>query len=128
MKQTLTFFRCAHCGAILSELRRGARPLCCGGPMCALTPNAAVASLDRHLPYVEIGGDQLTCRVGIEPHEMTEAHFIEWICLETVKGYQWKRMQLGEDAVPQAEFKIADDLPVACYAYCNLHGLWRTSI
>ena len=128
MMQELLFYRCAHCGAVHANLWPGAVTACCGAPMERLLPNGEKASLDRHLPYVEIGGDTVTCRMGIEPHEMTQEHSIQWLCLETVRGFQWKRMTLGEDEIPSAEFKLADDLPTACYGYCNLHGLWKTSI
>ena len=123
------FFRCAHCGNLVGLIEdHGVPMLCCGEPMQRLEPNTAEASHDRHLPFVEIGGDTVTVQVGIEPHEMTEAHHIAWAYLLTVKGGQRKRFTLGEDEVPVAEFKVIDDLPVAAYAYCNRDGLWKTGI
>lgn len=123
------FYRCAHCGNLVGLIEdHGVPMLCCGEPMQRLEPNTAEASHDRHLPFVEIGGDTVTVQVGIEPHEMTEAHHIAWSYLLTVKGGQRKRFTLGEDEVPVAEFKVIDDLPVAAYAYCNRHGLWKTGI
>ena len=123
------FYRCAHCGNLVGLIEdHGVPMLCCGEPMQQLVPNTVEASHDRHLPYVEIGGDTVTVQVGIEPHEMTEQHHIGWAYLLTVKGGQRKRFTLGEDGVPVAEFKFIDDLPVAAYAYCNLHGLWKTGI
>lgn len=123
------FYRCAHCGNLVGLIEdHGVPMLCCGEPMQRLEPNTAEASHDRHLPFVEIGGDTVTVQVGIEPHEMTEAHHITWAYLLTVKGGQRKRFTLGEDEVPVAEFKVIDDLPVAAYAYCNRDGLWKTGI
>ena len=123
------FYRCAHCGNLVGLIEdHGVPMLCCGEPMQRLEPNTAEASHDRHLPFVEIGGDTVTVQVGIEPHEMTETHHIAWAYLLTVKGGQRKRFTLGEDEVPVAEFKVIDDLPVAAYAYCNRHGLWKTGI
>ena len=81
------FYRCAHCGNLVGLIEdHGVPMLCCGEPMQRLEPNTAEASHDRHLPFVEIGGDTVTVQVGIEPHEMTEAHHIAWAYLLTVKG------------------------------------------
>ncbi len=29
---------------------------------------------------------------------------------------------------PKAVFALAGEEPVAVYAYCNLHGLWKTEV
>ena len=29
---------------------------------------------------------------------------------------------------PTVTFALADEKPVAAYAYCNLHGLWKKEI
>ena len=55
---------------------------------------------------------------------MADVHYIEWIILETEKGYQ--RIDLKPEEAPRAEFILTDsDKVVAAYAYCNLHGLWK---
>ena len=55
---------------------------------------------------------------------MTAEHLIEWVALETEKGYQVAYLQANE--APMVAFKLADgDKAVAVYAYCNLHGLWK---
>ena len=55
---------------------------------------------------------------------MVEAHFIEWIVVETEKGVQ--RRYLKPEEKPVAEFVLSDDdSVVAVYAYCDLHGLWK---
>ncbi|MEG1663101.1 MAG: desulfoferrodoxin family protein, partial [Clostridia bacterium] len=67
----------------------------------------------------------ITVTVGSVLHPMLENHHIEWIYLETVKGGQRK---ICVDS-PSANFALApDDMAVAAYAYCNLHGLWRTLV
>lgn len=123
------FFRCTHCGNLVGLIQESGVPMiCCGEPMQLLVPGTVEASHDKHVPYVEIGGDTVTVQVGIEPHPMTKPHLIEWIYMETVKGGQRKALTPEQNEVPVAEFKLIDDLPVAAYAYCNLHGLWKTSI
>ena len=55
-----------------------------------------------------------------------EEHSIQWIYLQTKKGGQRKNLAAGE--APAAAFALVDDEPIAAYAYCNLHGLWRKEI
>ena len=58
---------------------------------------------------------------------MLDEHFIQFIILETTKGYQKKDLKPGE--VPCAEFALADDERLlAAYEYCNLHGLWKAEL
>ena len=58
---------------------------------------------------------------------MTVEHLISWIYLETKQGGQRKVLAAGD--APQAVFALtADDAPVAAYAYCNLHGLWKAEV
>ena len=98
--------------------------------MQRLEPNTAEASHDRHLPFVEIGGDTVTVQVGIEPHEMTEAHHTRLGVPAHGQGRAAQALYPARtaDEVPVAEFKVIDDLPVAAYAYCNRDGLWKTGI
>ena len=57
-------------------------------------------------------------------HPMLPEHFIEWIHLETENGAQIKHLKPGE--TPEAVFMLAGgEKPVAAFAYCNLHGLWK---
>jgi len=57
---------------------------------------------------------------------MVEAHYIQWIAIETTKGSQ--RVKLEYTDKPRAEFKMADGGEfVAAYEYCNLHGLWKSN-
>lgn len=57
-------------------------------------------------------------------HPMVEAHYIQWIAIETTKGSQRAKLEYTDK--PRAEFKLAggEEL-VAAYEYCNLHGLWK---
>ena len=57
---------------------------------------------------------------------MTEEHYIQWIYLETENGGQRRAFKPGD--TPEATFCTGKDKPVAVYAYCNLHGLWKTEI
>lgn len=82
---------------------------------------------EKHLPVVEKIGKKITVNVGGMAHPMTEEHYIGWIFLETKQGGQF--IQLMADKKPKAEFILADgDEAIAAYAYCNLHGFWKTEI
>ena len=82
---------------------------------------------EKHLPTVTVSGSTVSVEVGSIPHPMAQEHSIEWIYLETKQGSQIKF--LSPDQPPRAMFSLTGgDQPVAAYAYCNLHGFWRTEI
>ena len=84
-------------------------------------PNTVDAAFEKHVPVIEHAGDHVSVRVGSVAHPMLEAHWIEWIILETATGYQKKELKPGE--APETEFAVTEPV-VAAYEYCNLHGLW----
>lgn len=82
---------------------------------------------EKHLPCVKTEGSLITVSVGSVLHPMTEDHSIGWIYLETAQGGQIKF--LCPDKEPIAEFCLSNgDKAIAAYAYCNLHGFWKTEI
>ena len=57
-------------------------------------------------------------------HPMLEAHYIQWIAVQTDKGNQRKVLQPGQ--APEAEFALLPgEKVIAVYEYCNLHGLYK---
>lgn len=124
MKQR--FFVCEHCGNIIAFVRdKGVPVMCCGQKMTEIIPGTTDAAVEKHVPVVEIEGNKVTVKVGSVEHPMLEEHNISWISLETEQGNQRKELKVGEE--PKAEFMLCDDdKVVAAYAYCNLHGLWRS--
>jgi len=127
MKPNRKFFICKHCGNMLGAVRGGAAPvICCGEEMKELVPNTVEASAEKHLPVVTVSGDVITVTVGSVAHPMEGAHHIEFIFVETERGGQRKILKVDEK--PSLRFSFADDKPIAAYAYCNLHGLWKTEI
>jgi len=103
---------------------QGVPLMCCGEPMSELIPNSVEASAEKHLPAVTVDGDCIKVQVGSVIHPMTEEHNIPFVYVETEKGGQRKALKVGEE--PKVEFVFINDKPVAVYAYCNLHGLWKT--
>lgn len=83
------------------------------------------ASQEKHVPVVAKKCKQVKVDVGSVAHPMTAEHLIEWVAIETAQGYQVK--YLSAEGSPVCNFSLADgDALVAVYAYCNLHGLWKT--
>ena len=124
------FYLCKTCGNIIGLIRDGGGPLtCCGAAMEELVPNTVDAAQEKHVPVLTFDrqGGEVTVQVGSVAHPMTEAHLIEWIYLATKLGGQRKTLKAVD--APEAEFVLTpDDAPVAAYAYCNLHGLWKADI
>jgi len=121
------FYICRHCGNIIGKIQDSGVPVvCCGEPMEALVPNTVDAAGEKHLPVVSVEDGKVIVNVGEVDHPMIEAHYIQWVYLELENGGQRKALNPGEN--PSVTFCIGDDKPVAVYAYCNLHGLWKTEI
>ena len=120
------YYICKHCGNIVEKVKnKGVPVICCGEPMQELKAGVTDAAVEKHVPVVTVDGNIVKAVVGSVEHPMIEEHYIEWIALETEKGVQRKTLKAGD--APAAEFALtADDKVVAAYAYCNLHGLWKS--
>ena len=120
------FYRCSVCGQIIAIVKETGVPVvCCGKPMLKLEAGVIEASAEKHIPQYEVKGGSVVVNVGSVEHPMTAEHYIEWISLQTNKGNQ--RKVLSPTDVPVASFKIEEDEKIeAVYAYCNLHGLWKS--
>ena len=121
----LKFFRCNHCGNIIVKIKDSSVPVvCCGENMQELVPGTTDAAVEKHLPVYEVNGSSVSVTVGSVLHPMLPEHSINWICLQTNKGFQLKYLNPGEE--PKAVVALADGEKVeAVYEYCNLHGLWK---
>ncbi len=121
------FYICRTCGNIIEKVKDSGVPVvCCGKPMEELVPNTVEASNEKHLPAVRVEAGMVHVNVGSVDHPMLNEHYIEWVHVETENGGQRKYLEPGE--APSVTFHLGDDKPVAVYAYCNLHGLWKTEV
>ena len=121
------FYICEKCGNIIGMIHAsGVTPHCCGQKMTVLEAGVVEASREKHIPEVSINGNEVKVVVGSVLHPMAEEHSILWVYLETDKGGQRKNLEVG--AAPEVTFALKDEIPVAVYAYCNLHGLWKKEI
>ena len=124
MKET-KFYICEHCGNIIGVIHDAGVPMmCCGKKMTKLEAGTVEASREKHIPVASVEGDKVVVNVGSVAHPMVPEHSIEWVYLQTDKGGQRKCLKAGQE--PTVTFALCDETPVAVYAYCNLHGLWKT--
>ena len=121
----MKFYRCNVCGKIIVMVNETMAPtVCCGEEMTELKAGVTDAAVEKHVPVYEVKDGKVSVAVGSVAHPMLPEHFINWICVETNKGYQIKYLKPGEE--PKAEFALAGgESVVAVYEYCNLHGLWK---
>ena len=121
----MKFYRCEGCGKIAAVIKPSACPTkCCGEAMVELVPNTTDGAHEKHVPVIAQEGSLVKVTVGSVEHPMLEAHYIEWIILETKEGRQRKELAPGQK--PEAVFALTEgDEVVAAYEYCNLHGLWK---
>ena len=121
------YYICPVCGNIVEVVSAsGVNVKCCGGNMEEIIPGVVEASHEKHIPVVTLEGDKVIVDVGSVTHPMSEEHSILWVALETDRGVQRKYLEVG--TAPRVEFALAGESAKAVYAYCNLHGLWKTEI
>ena len=127
MKNNNKFYICEHCGNIINKVNDSGVPVvCCGQKMKELVPGTVEASREKHIPVVTVDGDVVKVVIGSVNHPMAEEHSILWVQLETDKGSQRKYLEVG--AAPEVSFTLNGEKAVAVYAYCNLHGLWKSEV
>lgn len=121
-------FVCKECGAVVEALAKSeCTPKCCGQEMVLQVPNTVDAAKEKHVPVVEksaSGG--VLVKIGSVAHPMTEAHHIAWVQIETPDRMGRHYFQPGD--APEFEFKCEYAAGIVVKAYCNLHGLWQTTI
>lgn len=121
------FYICEHCGNLVGMIHDSGVPMmCCGQKMTPLKAGVVEASQEKHIPVVSVSGNTVSVTVGSVAHPMAEEHSILWIYLQTDRGGQRKCLAVGAPA--EATFALTDEKPLAVYAYCNLHGLWKAEI
>ena len=124
----MKFYICSHCKNIITKIDdKGVPVVCCGEPMKELVPGTSDGAFEKHVPTIEINGSKVIVKVGEVAHPMMEEHFIQWVILETDKGFMKKDLKPGQE--PVAEFVLADgESATGAYEYCNLHGLWYKEV
>ena len=119
-------YKCEICGNVVSviEAHQGAL-VCCGQPMDLLEEKTLESEgKEKHVPVIEINGNNVTVKVGSVEHPMEDAHHIQLIQL--IKGdnvVMGKRINPGDK--PEVSFCVDDVEGLKARALCNIHGLWK---
>lgn len=121
------FYVCEHCGNMVGMINDAGVPMmCCGQKMTKLEAGVVEASREKHIPVVTKEDDCIKVEIGSVAHPMAKEHHIAWVYLQTDRGGQRKCLEVGSE--PVVKFAIKDETPIAVYAYCNLHGLWKADV
>lgn len=126
MTQKGEVYKCSVCGNIVEVLHAGGGTLvCCGQPMILMKENSDdKASIEKHVPII-IGKTGKKVKVGLKKHPMEENHHIEWIeAIGEGENGEISKAFLKPGMKPEAKFKFK---VVSARAYCNLHGLWKST-
>ncbi len=90
-----------------------------------IVANTVDAAKEKHVPVLDLAGTKAKVSVGEVIHPMLDNHYIEFIVITTNKCAYKRYLKPGEQ--PVVVFTIEPDEVVEnVYAYCNLHGLWKT--
>jgi len=121
----IIFYRCEICGNIVALIKNGGGTLvCCGHNMTKLIPNTSDGAKEKHVPFITRENGKMSVAIGSVLHPMLPEHHIEWIALDT--GEKTEIVYLKPGMEPKTAFS---EVPAGTvYAYCNLHGLWKTDV
>ena len=125
MKENVKFYYCPICGNIMGLIDGDiSHVTCCGKSMEKLEANTTDASVEKHVPVYERIDDEIVVRVGEIEHPMEKEHYIMWIA--QVTDNRTTRVRLYPEQGTETRFPYIPGATL--YAYCNKHGLWKTTI
>jgi len=129
MNEKSAFYKCEICGTIVEVVHEGAGELsCCGKPVKKMVKNTVEPDMgEYHLPVIEKNDKYQQIKVGKSPHPMTPEHHIEFIEVYSKCGKKISRKYLTPDETPEIKVPACFDTGRAA-AYCNIHGLWETTM
>lgn len=115
--------KCPKCGAVIRVIEGMDRDfLCCGEKMITMQANTSDGAVEKHKPEVTVEDGKVKVVVN---HVMDDAHYIEWIAI-SVPNEREKVVKLKPGEKAEVEFCYIPGSTI--YAYCNLHGLWKTDV
>lgn len=125
MMKHVEFYRNEKDNSVLAILGlQGDQEIVVGGQkLTRLIADSVDAAKEKHVPAVQKADGRILVEVGSVTHPMEEKHYIEWIALVSDKSVDIQYLNPGES--PKAEFTGTSGV---VYAYCNLHGLWKTEV
>jgi superoxide reductase len=124
MAKKIYFYHCRNCDTIVELVENGGHSLrCCDKPMELEEVKEYGNLSEYHLPQLRHQDGLLYVSVGAKMHPQSEDHHISFIVL--VSKQTVKRINIKGDGPATAIFADMDHGDV--YAYCNKHGIWKTS-
>ena len=121
------FLICESCKQLIHQFGDEDREFtCCGKPMKEIMPNTMEASVEKHVPVVQVQGNKLTVQIGVTEHPQTQDHYVSWIYVKC--GNRTQGLTLTYKDKPFAEFYGDWKGKVEVQAYCNKHGIWLSTI
>lgn len=119
----MRLFRCEICGNIVELINDGGGTLvCCGEEMVEIAISTEENTYEKHIPFVEKEGNEVTVQIGKTIHPMIDAHYIEWIAV--VEEDRIQKVILKPNDEPVAKFNVKSDNFIV-YTYCNIHGFYQ---
>ena len=125
MTKKLEVYKCGVCGNTTMVVSpSGGTLVCCGQPMALQPEKTDDAGKEKHVPVIEKTANGILVRLGSVPHPMEEKHYIQWI--EVISGDNLFVRGLKPGQKPEAEFPVTGGR-IKVRAFCNVHGLWKSS-
>ena len=121
----IKYYRCPICGNIIEVVNGDAnRVKCCGKELELLNPNTVDAAVEKHVPVYEIVDNEIIVKVGEVIHPMEEKHYITFISMVAEDKIIRVDLKPGEEPIVKLPYIKGAEI----YEYCNLHGLWKSTI
>ncbi len=121
----MKIYKCMHCeNLIVKVVDKGVNVICCGDIMEEIIPNTVDAAVEKHVPFFNESNNVLEITVGSVIHPMESEHYIMFVMLEKVTGFEVFSYKPEETI----KINVNKDNIKAIYAYCNLHGLWKKEV
>lgn len=120
----MKFYRCLVCGKVIHVLEGLVPTICCGKEMIEIKDHDVDASMEKHVPVVEVVDNEVKVTVGEMLHPMDIDHYIMWVMIGNEKCEYFHYLVPGETPIV-----TLPNIPNATvYAYCNKHGLFTTKL
>ena len=125
MSQLHQIYQCSVCHTVVETIH----PWLDQGEVChkpvLIQGKTHETGEEKHLPVITKTPSTIHVAIGSIPHPMEETHYIEWI--EVIAGNRTYRIDLSPNDKPEADFPLIEG-SITVRAFCNVHGLWITSI
>lgn len=128
MAENNGIYKCEICGNVVSVVEAHEGELvCCGQPMNLLKEKGTEQEgKEKHVPVIEIDGNNVKITIGSVEHPMTDEHYIEIIeVLDSGKVVACYHPPPGEKPIAEFNLEDAEKQNISARALCNIHGLWK---